>query len=284
MLCNLKYLLDLAVKGSYAVGAFNVQNLEFAKGIIDAAEEHPSPLIMQITPRSLRFFGFTEILDPCLYMAQESSVPICVHLDHAKDLAIIQEAIRLGFTSVMFDGSHLPLSDNIRLCQQVVSWSHEKDISVEAEVGMVGNDEDDASKAISIKYSKPEEVNHFCAETKVDALAVSLGSIHGMKTASATLDLDLLQKIASIAPVPLVLHGSSGVQDEMISQSIALGIRKINVATRLKQASAGKIYEISRIYGIEGLADTLNLSMTVRDAIKDAVLDRLRLFNPSHII
>jgi fructose-bisphosphate aldolase class II len=284
MLSNLKELLHLAEKGSYAIGAFNVQNLEFARGIIDAAQEHPSPLIMQISSRTLHFFGINEILQPCLSMARDCPVPICLHLDHARDLALIRSAVEAGFTSVMYDGSSLPLDENIQKSQLVVDLCRGKQISVEAEVGVVGNDEDDPSKAIRLQYSSEEEVKRFCTEVTVDALAVSLGSIHGMKKASASLDLNLLQRLADIAQIPLVVHGSSGVLDADLQNAIQHGIRKINVATKLKYAAGQAIYELSRLQGVDGLSDSMSLSIRVRQAVKEAVLDRLAIFNPHKII
>jgi fructose-bisphosphate aldolase, class II len=284
MLLNLKEILHLAEKGSYAIGAFNVQNLEFARGILDAAEEHPSPCIMQISSRTLHFFGIKEILQPCLSMAQKSPIPICIHLDHARDINLIRSAIDAGFTSIMYDGSNLPLEENIRQSQIVVDLCRGKQISVEAEVGVVGSDEEDPNKVIHLQYSSEQEVRKFCTEVSVDALAVSLGSIHGMKKAGASLDLDLLQRLAAIAKIPLVVHGSSGVIDSDLQKAIHFGIRKINVATRLKCAAGESIYELSRLKGIEGLSDSMGLSIQVRKAVKDATLERLKLFNPKNII
>lgn len=284
MLSNLKEILYLAEKGSYAIGAFNVQNLEFARGIIDAAQEHPSPLIMQISSRTLHFFGINEILQPCLSMAKDCPVPICIHLDHAKDIALIRSAVDAGFTSVMYDGSSLPLQENIRQSQMVVDLCRGKQISVEAEVGVVGSDEEDPSKTITLQYSSELEVKRFCSEVSVDALAVSLGSIHGMKKAAANLDIDLLQRLAGVAKIPLVLHGSSGVLDVDLQSAIQHGIRKINVATKLKYAAGQCIYELSRLHGVDGLSDSMSLSIQLRRAVKEATLERLNIFNPKKII
>jgi ketose-bisphosphate aldolase len=284
MLLNLKEILQLAEKGSYAVGAFNVQNLEFARGILDAAEEHPSPCIMQISSRTLHFFGINEILQPCLSMVNKSQIPICIHLDHARDLSLIRSAIDAGFSSVMYDGSNLPLQENIRQSQMVVDLCRGKQVSVEAEVGVVGSDEEDPNKTIALQYSSELEVKRFCAEVSVDALAVSLGSIHGMKKASVNLDINLLQRLVDIARIPLVLHGSSGVMDSDLQEAIQHGIRKINVATKLKHSAGIAIYELSRLQGVDGLSDSMGLSIRLRQAVKDATLERLNIFNPKKII
>lgn len=281
MLVKLKDILEKAVKGSYAVGAFNVQNLEFAHGIIDAAAEHSSPIIMQISPRTLAFFETETILKPTLLLAEKASVPVCVHLDHAKDLDTVRKGIEAGFTSIMFDGSSRPLQENIELSRQVSQWCREHHVSLETEVGVVGSDEENKNADIPLQYTKIEEVQQFLNQVDTDALAVSVGSIHGMQTAKVRLNFDLLAQLSSIISIPLVMHGSSGVIDQDLKEAIRFGIRKINVATRLKIAAGSAIYEISRIQGMSGLGDTMQLSIEIRKAVKKAVLSRLSVFNPS---
>jgi len=235
MLVSLSEILLPAQKEKYAVGSFNVINLEYAIGIVEAAEATKSPVILQIAPSILSLYRFAPIVSACRKLAIASSVPVCLHLDHGKDFNMVAKSLHLGFSSVMFDGSLLSLDENINITSSLVNLAHLQGISVEAEIGIVGKDEEESSEK---KYPQSQstdvkEAMLFMQKTKVDALAVSVGNIHGVNSPSIQLDEHLLSELHQALQVPLVLHGSSGVLDSSIQTAIQKGICKINVATRI---------------------------------------------------
>lgn len=280
MLASLTPLLLDAKRGRYAVGAFNVLMLEYALGVVKAAECEKSPVILQISPSVISFFGLTTILAPCLELAKKSSVPICVHLDHGKTRNQVIEAINEGFSSVMFDGSSLSLEENSQETAFLTALAHQKKVSMEAEIGKVGKEEDESSSLTSnLTLTSIQDAIHFLDNTTIDALAISIGSIHGLKKQSVELDIDLLKQIRKVVSVPLVLHGSSGVTDQSIIAAIRYGITKINVATRLKVEVAKALYTISKNPKDAKLTDSRFLSQTIVDAVYHETTNRIQLFN-----
>jgi ketose-bisphosphate aldolase len=213
------------------LGAFNVVHIESAEKFVEAAERANRPVVLQISENAAKFHGrLAPITLATISIAQSSSVPVVVHLDHAESRDLISEAVRLGVTSVMFDGSKLDYNENVRITRQVVDECHAAGISVEAELGEVGgkNGVHDPSAR-----TEPSEAATFVADTGVDLLAVAVGSSHAMTTRDATLDTTLISQIAAAVPVPLVLHGSSGVSDAAMKDAIKAGITKVNVSTHL---------------------------------------------------
>ncbi|HMR48563.1 MAG TPA: class II fructose-bisphosphate aldolase [Arachnia sp.] len=234
MLAPLHTLANQCRARHVGLGAFNVIHLENAEAIVAAAEQTGLPVVLQISENAVRFHqGNLEPLAlATLAIARDSTARVVVHLDHAKDLGLIRQAIRLGFTSIMYDGSHLADDENRATTAKVADWCHDAGISIEAELGEVGGK--DGVHAPGAR-TDPAEAKQFVADTGVDLLAVAVGSSHAMTTRDAALDLDLIRALAREVPVPLVLHGSSGVSDENMALAIQAGMTKINVSTHLNK-------------------------------------------------
>lgn len=226
-------LLHSAVAAHTGVAAFNVIHLETAEALVAAAEETRRPVILQISQNCIEYHGGLDpIAQGTLALAADSSAHVAVHLDHAEDEQLSRRAIDLGFGSVMFDGSKLAYEDNVAATVRVVDYAHANEVSVEAELGEIGGK--DGAHAPGVR-TDPEEARGFVTETGVDALAVAVGSSHAMTERTAQLDLDLIGALRHTVPVPLVLHGSSGVADETIEAAIRAGITKVNVSTHLNR-------------------------------------------------
>ena len=226
-------LLAQARSSGRALAAFNVIQIEHAEAYAVAAERSSLPVVMQISENCVRYHGgLRPIAAATLAIAEACSQPVVVHLDHAESLELVDEAVRLGLTSVMFDGSKLSDDDNRASTRRVVEQCHAAGISVEAELGEVGGK--DGVHAPGVR-TDPLDAARFVADTGVDALAVAVGSSHAMTERSAVLDTDLIAAIAASVPVPLVLHGSSGVPDEGLVSAVAAGMTKVNIATHLNQ-------------------------------------------------
>ncbi len=229
-LVPMKTLLENAEKQGIAVGAFSVGNMEMVMGAVAAAEELNMPIILQIAECRLKNSPL-ELMGPMmLSAAKNSKVEVAVHLDHGLKFETVQKALEMGFTSVMFDGSTLPLADNIQAVKKVVAEAQRYGATVEAELGVVGGNEGEG-KAHEILCTNPDDAKMFCDETGVDALAVAIGNAHGNYPVLPNLRFDVLDDIHKMVSTPLVLHGGTGITDEMFQQSIMLGVRKINIAT-----------------------------------------------------
>jgi fructose-bisphosphate aldolase class II/tagatose 1,6-diphosphate aldolase GatY/KbaY len=234
MLAPLNTLAVQCRDAGVGLGAFNVIHLENAESIVEAAERVDLPVVLQISETAVRFHhGDLEPLAlATLSIARRSTSRVVVHLDHAKDLGLIRQAIGLGFTSIMYDGSHLPDDENRATTAKVAHWCHDGGVSIEAELGEVGGK--DGVHAPGAR-TEPADAVQFVADTGVDLLAVAVGSSHAMTTRDAALDLGLIRRLAADVPVPLVLHGSSGVSDENMRLAIQAGMTKINVSTHLNK-------------------------------------------------
>ena len=233
-LCNMRDLLNDARSGGYAVGSFSVTNLESVMGVIAAAEEERAPIIIQCAEPRLKYTPLSMLGPLMVAAAKQASVPVAVHLDHGATLPCVQEALEIGFTSVMLDGSALPFSDNLALVRQVISLAKKHDASVEAEVGRVGRGEDGSDS--------PEQVASVadCSTMDalgIDALAVGIGNAHGLYAATPELRYDILEQLGGLQ-AHLVLHGGTGLTDEQFRRLIKLGMRKINIATDIFRAAA----------------------------------------------
>lgn len=230
MLVNMRDLLAEAQKGNYAVGSFSVANMEMVLGVLEAARELSAPVILQIAEVRLKQSPL-ELIGPLMVAAaKEAKTPVAVHFDHGKTVEMIQKALDIGFTSVMFDGSHLPLEENIAQTQNIVSLARGYSAATEAEIGCVGGSED-GSEDIAINCTKPEDAVRFAAETAVDALAVAIGNAHGNYKSAPKLRFDILEECAQRVSAPLVLHGGTGISPEDFSRCARTGIKKINIAT-----------------------------------------------------
>lgn len=216
-----------------AIAAFNVIQIEHAEAYAAAAEQTGLPVVLQISENCVRYHGAVRPLTlASLAIAQACTRPVVVHLDHAKDLDLVDEALDVGVTSVMYDGSHLPDSENREVTREVVARCRARGVSVEAELGEVGGK--DGVHAPGVR-TDPDDAARFVADTGVDALAVAVGSSHAMTERTAALDTDLIGRIAAAVPVPLVLHGSSGVPDEGLVAAVRAGMAKVNIATHLNK-------------------------------------------------
>ena len=225
-------LLIQAKKGGYAVPAFNVDNLESVLGVLNAVEKTCKPTIIQTIPKTLKYGGIPAYssLVRALY---KDGVDIAIHLDHGGDIKICEDCINAGYSSVMIDGSMLSFEENIALTKSVVALAHARGISVEAELGTIGGKEETEGQ---IKYTEVEEAKEFVERTRVDSLAIGVGTAHGVYKGEPHIAIDRIKEIADVVDVPLVLHGASGLSDEVIRACIDAGISKINFATHLRQA------------------------------------------------
>ncbi len=230
MLVNMRELLADAQKGNYAVGSFSVANMEMVLGVLKAAEELNAPVILQIAEVRLKQSPL-ELIGPLMVAAAKNAkTPVAVHFDHGKTEKMISLALELGFTSVMFDGSHLPLEKNIEETKKIVSVAKKYSASVEAEIGCVGGSED-GSEDIAINCTKPDDAVRFAEETMVDALAIAIGNAHGNYKSTPKLRFDILEECEKRVSIPLVLHGGTGISEEDFVRCSKTGIKKINIAT-----------------------------------------------------
>lgn len=230
MLVNMRDLLRNAQKGNYAVGSFSVANMEMVLGVLKAAEELNAPVILQIAEVRLKQSPL-ELIGPLMVAAAKNAkTPVAVHFDHGKTKEKISQALELGFTSVMFDGSHLPLEENISQTLDIIKAARKHDAAVEAEIGCVGGSED-GSEDIAINCTKPEDAVRFAKETGVDALAIAIGNAHGNYKSTPKLRFDILEECARLVSAPLVLHGGTGISPEDFIKCSKTGIKKINIAT-----------------------------------------------------
>jgi fructose-bisphosphate aldolase, class II len=233
-------IIDQAVRSSTGVGAFNVITLEHAEGVIAGAESVGRPVLLQISQNCVRFHGgrLRPISAAAAAVAAEASVPVALHLDHVEDDLLLRQAADAGFASAMYDASRLPYAQNVQATREAAEWAHRHGLWIEAELGEVGGK--DGAHAPGVR-TDPGEAAEFVAATGVDALAVAVGSSHAMTTRTAALDHDLITRLRDAVPVPLVLHGSSGVPDDELRDAVRHGMVKINIGTALNVAFTGSI-------------------------------------------
>ena len=236
-LISSREMLKRAQKGGYAVPAFNIHNLETVQVIVETASEMGSPVILAGTPGTYDYAGTDYLINICKSAAQKHKIPLVLHLDHHEDQQDIYNKVNQGIRSVMIDGSHYAFDQNIEIVRSVVDYCNRFDASVEAELGRLGGQEDDLIvDSADALMTNPASAAEFVRRTGIDSLAVAIGTAHGLYKAEPKLDFERLDKIRSVVDIPLVLHGASGVPDEMVRRCIDLGICKVNVATELKIA------------------------------------------------
>ncbi len=231
-----KEFLEDAHKNGYAVGAFNVENMEMVMAVLAAAEETKSPVIMQTTPSTVKYAGLDYYLANVKTAASRVSVPVVMHLDHGNSFELAMEAYRTGYTSIMIDGSKLSFEENIALTQSVTKACHSGKVPVEGELGKVGGKEDDLVNGDDNPYTDPQEAKEFVERTQIDSLAVGIGTSHGVYKGIPKLNMDVLCAIHKLIDIPLVLHGTSGIPDEQVRECVECGICKVNYATDLRIA------------------------------------------------
>ncbi len=270
-------ILARAEAGGYAVGAFNCNNMEIVQAIIRAAEAERSPVIIQASQGAIKYAGIGYIVALIREAAASASVPVAMHLDHGTDFQQVMLCIRNGFTSVMIDGSHHPLSENIDITKRVVEVAHAVGVSVEGELGRIRGVEDEVRVSErEAFFTDPEEARLFVEETGVDALAPSIGTAHGRYRGKPELDFDRLAQIRKLTGVPLVLHGSSGVPGEDIRRAISLGVRKVNIDTDIREAFVAEVRR--RLEADPSEIDPRRILGPAREKACQVIREKIRLF------
>jgi len=305
-LVNTKEMFDRAQKEGYTVGAFNVNNLEAVKAVIEACEEEKSPVILQASTGAIKYAGIEYLMAMVNVAVNTTSIPIAIHLDHGPDLETCKKVIDAGFKSVMIDGSHLPLEENITLTKSVVEYAHPRGVTVEGELGRLAGVEDDISvSAEDAKYTNVEEAKRFVEESGCDSLAIAIGTSHGAFkfTTEPRLAFDRLAEIRAVLPenFPLVLHGASsvypelvakcnenggsipntmGVPDDMLSYAAKNGICKVNTDTDLRFAMTGAIREVFATKTSE--FDPRKYCGPAKEAMKEIVKRKISVFGSAN--
>lgn len=277
MLVTGKEILDHANKHNYAVGAFNVNNMEIVQAIIEAAEEMNAPVILQASQGAIKYAGIEYITALARVAASKVKVPVAIHLDHGTDFEQVMLCIRHGFTSVMIDGSRYELNKNIEITKKVVEVAHAVGVSVEAELGKIGGTEDDISvDEREATFTDPMEAKLFVDKTKVDYLAIAVGTAHGVYKGEPKLDFDRIKAIKEAVNIPLVLHGSSGVPNDAIEKAVSLGINKINIDTDLRIAFTDAIKDFLK--KDPDNIDPRKILGPGKEAMKEVIKEKMRLF------
>ncbi|MGG6433170.1 class II fructose-bisphosphate aldolase [Anoxybacillus sp. D401a] len=280
-LVSMTEMLKQALAGKYAVGQFNINNLEWTQAILAAAEEEKSPVILGVSEGAARYMGgFKTIVNMVKGLMEDMNitVPVAIHLDHGSSFEKCKAAIDAGFTSVMIDASHHPFEENVEITTKVVEYAHARGVSVEAELGTVGGQEDDVV-AEGIIYANPDECEELVKRTGIDCLAPALGSVHGPYKGEPKLGFKEMEEIRDRTGVPLVLHGGTGIPTEQIQRAISLGTSKINVNTENQMAFTKVVREVlakdAKVY------DPRKFLGPGRDAIKETVIGKMREFGSS---
>lgn len=274
-LVTTKQLMLAAQKGKYAIGAFNVENMEMVQAVVAAAEELKSPVIMQTTPSTVKYADLAYFYANVKAAAEQVSVPVVMHLDHGNSFELAMRALRIGYTSIMIDGSHSSFEENIAVTKAVVDACHPSYIPVEAELGKVGGKEDDLDGGEGGGYTVPSEALEFVQRTGVDSLAVAIGTAHGVYKGVPRLDVDRLSEIREVVSLPLVLHGTSGIPDEAVKECISRGICKVNYATDLRIAFSKGVNEV--LMENPDTIDPKKYNARGREYVKEYVMNKIQV-------
>ncbi|MBT2570891.1 class II fructose-bisphosphate aldolase [Planococcus sp. ISL-110] len=280
-LVSMKEMMIKGKQEGYAIGQFNLNNLEFTQAILQAAQEENSPVICGVSEGAARYMGgFTTVVNIVkgLMHDYKITVPVAIHLDHGSSFEKCKEAIDAGFTSVMIDASHHPFEENIEITKQVVEYARKHNVSVEAELGTVGGQEDDII-ADGVIYADPQECKKMVDETGIDCLAPALGSVHGPYKGEPNLGFAEMEEISQLCDVPLVLHGGTGIPTKDIQRSVSLGTSKINVNTESQITSAQAVRD--KLNSDPDVYDPRKYLGPGRDAIKKTVIGKMREFGSS---
>jgi len=275
---NMDALLKDARKGHYAVGAFNIVNYLTAKAAVEAAEELGQNIILQTSVKTVKAFGIQEMMGYLRPIAENAKVNVAIHLDHSRDIDFTKACVDAGWSSVMYDGSQLPLNDNIANTRKIVDYAHPKNVTVEGELGaIVGVEDDIFVKEGAGAHANPDDCRRFLKETGVDAFAPAVGTAHGVYKGEININYDLFKNINGFSPCPLVLHGGTGLSDEMFYRLIDLGASKVNISTAIKIAycQGMSIY----MQANPDQNDPLKLDAFVKDRVKEVVGKHIRFFS-----
>lgn len=272
MLVNTREILKKAQENKYAVPAFNVENMEMMQAVIEAAKELRSPVILQTTPSTLRYANPDYFYGMALAASKTADIPIAMHLDHGDSYELAVQCLAAGYSSVMYDGSRYEFDENSTITKKVVEISKFFDVNVEGELGRVGGKEDDLVVE-NAKYTDPDEAVRFVEVTNVSSLAVAIGTVHGVYKEEPKLNFEILAKIQEKVSVPLVLHGTSGVDDNDVRKAISLGICKVNYATDLRQAFTKAVN--SYMKETSNPLDPKKYLSLARESVKSYVKDKI---------
>lgn len=261
-----------------AYGAFNLHCYEMILPFFQASKEINIPIIMQISTGTAQYIGYKLLADSVKSLSETSGMDICLHLDHCSKEESIKEAIDSGFSSVMIDGSALPIEDNIKLTKRVVEFAHSVGVSVEGEIGTIGGNEDGIKANIDASmYTEPKDALRFYKETGIDAMAISIGTAHGLYKGKANISFEKLKEIKELTNAPLVLHGGTGVSNEDIKKCVEYGINKVNVGTEL---NATWIEKAKETFKNGKFSDSLrNLLIPANNSVKEVLLDKIKLIS-----
>lgn len=277
-LVNVKDMLDKALKGNYAVGHFDVHNLEWVQAVLTAAEELHSPVILGTTEEAVEYFGgFNVVKEMTVALIKDMgiTVPVALHLDHGSSVENCISAINAGFTSVMIDGSHFPFEENVKMTKEVVEYARPRGITVEAEIGSIGGVEGNAISSDPV-YANLDECKRIVELCGIDMLAPSLGSAHGPYKGEPKLDFEKMNEISQAIKIPLVLHGASGLYPEQIKKAISLGTAKINVNADNHLAFTKEIRQI--LDNDQTVYNAINYIGEGRNAVKAMIIEKINLF------
>lgn len=273
----MKEMLEISRKERYSVGAFNILNYLTAKAVIEAAEELKSPLILQTSVSTVKTFGAKQLIGMLKLLVEDTAIPVAVHLDHCTDKELAMKCIDEGWSSVMYDGSKLPLAENIKITKEIVAYAKKKNVTVEGELGaIVGVEDNVAVKKGEESLATLHESKEFLASTGIDAYAPAIGTAHGLYKDAPKISFELFESIEKISPCPLVIHGGTGLDDDTFRRLIALGGAKINISTAVKIAYVGGIKEF--LANATGSVDPLKLDKYSAENVKRIAKEHISLF------
>lgn len=274
---NMNAMLRAARDGGYAVGAFNILDYNSMLAVVRAAEEVRAPVIVQTSAKTVTFWGADTIVSWCHEIADGSPVPVVLHLDHCKDLQLIEDCINAGWTAVMIDASAKPFEENLVLSQKVVDMAEKKNVSVEAELGqIVGVEDDIAVNQDDAHLADPDKSERFCKEIPLACFAPAIGTAHGVYKGEPKIAFDRIESIAKRTGVPLALHGGTGLSDEVFKRCISLGCAKVNISTQLKYAFIDEFVAYHSSHNEE--YNPLNVINAQFEKIKNVVAKNITLF------
>ncbi len=282
MIVNGNEILIKAKMGKYAIPHFNINNLEWTRFILEECQEAKSPVILGVSEGAIKYMGGYKVVADLvkdLVKSLNITIPVVLHLDHGSSVEVAHNAIEAGFTSVMIDASKYDLATNIAMTKEVVKMAHEKNVSVEAEVGHIGGNEDGTSS--SVAYAEVEDCTKFVSETNIDSFAPALGSVHGIYKGEPKLDFERMQKIANLTNLPLVLHGGSGIPDDMIKKAIQCGICKLNINTDLQIVWSNAVREFLKV---DDAYDPRKIIKSGEASMKKTIRDKIDLLGSGNKI
>ncbi len=276
MLMNMKEILKVAKKNNFAIPAFNTSSSMILTGVMEACEEVQAPVIIAIHPDELHFVK-SSFLKYAIEEAHRATVPVCIHLDHGASLDQVMEAIQCGYTSVMIDASHAEFEENIAICKKVCEVAHAVNVSVEGELGTIGNIDSSETASSEILFTDPAMAKVFVEKTGIDALAVAIGTSHGIypKGKKPELRIDILDDLVKSVDIPFVLHGGSSNKDEEIAKAVKHGVNKINISSDIKDPFYRKCREMLQD---EAIREPNQIYPPCIDAMKVVVKEKIALF------